>query len=252
MHSYQQKLPDQLAAGIRVLMYAGDQDYICNWLGNQAWTKALAWPGKQEFNDAKLVNFTLPGGAGAVPRQAGQLRSAKGFSFLRVYEAGHMGKTNACATLAQLRLLTQEAFCWGRGQCRATSRRRRWRCSTRSSVVRSEAERGRHQWSLRVHSFTYCVRAVPKPTARPPLPAPQLPSLCTRSWRPVGGIGARRGLGLGRGRRSLARARPWFAIGRKLVRVLLQERPTMDNGHDAVWLAGPKALPEGPHSASFW
>jgi len=30
MHSYQQKLPDQLAAGIRVLMYAGDQDYICN------------------------------------------------------------------------------------------------------------------------------------------------------------------------------------------------------------------------------
>ena len=22
-------------AGIRVLMYAGDQDYICNWLGNQ-------------------------------------------------------------------------------------------------------------------------------------------------------------------------------------------------------------------------
>lgn len=61
-------------------------------LGNQAWTKALAWPGKQEFNDAKLVNFTLPAKAGGVPRQAGQLRSAKGFSFLRVYEAGHMGE----------------------------------------------------------------------------------------------------------------------------------------------------------------
>ena len=35
MHSYQQMIPDQLAAGIRVLLYAGDQDYICNWLGNQ-------------------------------------------------------------------------------------------------------------------------------------------------------------------------------------------------------------------------
>ena len=39
MQSYQQMLPDQLAAGIRVLMYAGDQDYICNWLGNQAWSQ---------------------------------------------------------------------------------------------------------------------------------------------------------------------------------------------------------------------
>lgn len=29
MHSFQDKLPEQLAAGIRVLIYAGDQDYIC-------------------------------------------------------------------------------------------------------------------------------------------------------------------------------------------------------------------------------
>ena len=35
MHDYQQMIPDQLASGIRVLMYAGDQDFICNWLGNQ-------------------------------------------------------------------------------------------------------------------------------------------------------------------------------------------------------------------------
>ena len=29
MHNFQTKIPDQLAAGIRVLIYAGDQDYIC-------------------------------------------------------------------------------------------------------------------------------------------------------------------------------------------------------------------------------
>eukprot|EP00494_Astrolonche_serrata_P005016 UN05031 len=41
MKNYQTMIPDQLNSGIRVLMYAGDQDYICNWLGNQAWVKAL-------------------------------------------------------------------------------------------------------------------------------------------------------------------------------------------------------------------
>jgi cathepsin A (carboxypeptidase C) len=35
MRNFQTMIPDQLAAGIKVLMYAGDQDYICNWLGNQ-------------------------------------------------------------------------------------------------------------------------------------------------------------------------------------------------------------------------
>ena len=34
-------IPDQLGAGISVLIYAGDQDYICNWLGNRAWTQVI-------------------------------------------------------------------------------------------------------------------------------------------------------------------------------------------------------------------
>jgi cathepsin A (carboxypeptidase C) len=33
---FEKLIPEQLADGIRVLIYAGDQDYICNWLGNQA------------------------------------------------------------------------------------------------------------------------------------------------------------------------------------------------------------------------
>jgi len=84
MKSYQQMIPDQLADGIRVLIYAGDQDFICNWLGNQAWAKQLDWPHKDEFNAAPVTNWTVDGKA------AGEKRSSNGFTFLRVFDAGHM------------------------------------------------------------------------------------------------------------------------------------------------------------------
>ena len=29
---------------------AGDVDYICNWLGNKKWVKALEWEGKENFH----------------------------------------------------------------------------------------------------------------------------------------------------------------------------------------------------------
>ncbi|KAL1500122.1 hypothetical protein AB1Y20_012795 [Prymnesium parvum] len=84
MQSYQQQLPDQLNDGIRVLIYAGDQDYICNWLGNQAWTQSLPWPHRGDFNSTTPKVWEVDGKA------AGTLQSSHGFSFLRVYDAGHM------------------------------------------------------------------------------------------------------------------------------------------------------------------
>jgi len=84
MHSFQTKLPEQLAGGIRVLMYAGDQDYICNWLGNRAWTRAMEWPHKADFNAAAVADWKVDGKA------AGTIQTAANFTFLRVYEAGHM------------------------------------------------------------------------------------------------------------------------------------------------------------------
>merc|ERR1711924_523029 len=37
---------DLLEGGVKVLIYAGDMDFICNWIGNKAWTLALDWSGK--------------------------------------------------------------------------------------------------------------------------------------------------------------------------------------------------------------
>merc|ERR1719478_1711446 len=63
MKSFQQMLPDQLESGIKVLIYAGDQDYICNWLGNQAWTQALPWSHQGDFNTTAATNWTSGAGA---------------------------------------------------------------------------------------------------------------------------------------------------------------------------------------------
>jgi len=84
MKSYQNQIPDLLAHGIRVLIYAGDQDYICNWLGNHAWTKAMEWPGKADFNKAQPQKWFANGA------NRGFLWSVSNFTFLRVFEAGHM------------------------------------------------------------------------------------------------------------------------------------------------------------------
>lgn len=70
---------------IPVLIYAGDKDYICNWLGNRAWTKALEWSGQQEFNNAPTKPWT-----GSNRKRYGEATNYKGFTFLRVFDAGHM------------------------------------------------------------------------------------------------------------------------------------------------------------------
>jgi len=84
MQSFETKIPDQLASGIQVLIYAGDQDYICNWLGNQAWTRAMKWAHADEFKAASVSPWMVGG------KEAGTMQASHNFTFLRVYDAGHM------------------------------------------------------------------------------------------------------------------------------------------------------------------
>ena len=74
------KLTDILNDGnIRVLIYSGDKDYICNWMGGQAWVDLLKWNRQAEFNQ---VQFADEGGYGSA-RTLGNLK------FLRFFDAGH-------------------------------------------------------------------------------------------------------------------------------------------------------------------
>ena len=70
----------ELLKEIPVLIYAGDADYICNWLGNHAWTEKLEWSGKNDYNKVELGPFTLD------DKKVGEVKSSGNLTFLRVFE----------------------------------------------------------------------------------------------------------------------------------------------------------------------
>ncbi|KAI8577099.1 hypothetical protein K450DRAFT_253641 [Umbelopsis ramanniana AG] len=88
MKPFHLALPPLLEDGIRVLIYAGDADFICNWMGNKAWTLELPWSGQKEFAAAKDKTWYSDLG----DEEAGEVRSVQNgnFTFLRIYGGGHM------------------------------------------------------------------------------------------------------------------------------------------------------------------
>ncbi|KXN71690.1 peptidase S10, serine carboxypeptidase, partial [Conidiobolus coronatus NRRL 28638] len=84
--SYHQDIAQLLNNNISVLNYAGDADFSCNWYGVKAFALELDWKGKSGFNSAQDLPLTyLSNGV-----KYGQYRTYGNFSFVRVYEAGHM------------------------------------------------------------------------------------------------------------------------------------------------------------------
>lgn len=71
--------------GIPVLIYAGDKDYICNWVGNKMWVEALDYKHHNEFASAPMKAWYT-----AYGEKAGEVKNYENFTFLRVYDAGHM------------------------------------------------------------------------------------------------------------------------------------------------------------------
>jgi cathepsin A (carboxypeptidase C) len=84
MSDLSSQVADLLNDNIPVLIYAGDVDFICNYMGNRAWTMELDWKGKNSFNAAGEHEW----------KGAGLARSADGLTFMQVYDAGHMVPTD--------------------------------------------------------------------------------------------------------------------------------------------------------------
>ncbi|KAM0481366.1 hypothetical protein ACHAPX_003470 [Trichoderma viride] len=82
------RLIPSLLEKIPVLIYAGDADFICNWLGNKAWTQALEWKHGDDFRAAKEKDLTVGG------RSYGNVISSHNLTWIQVYGAGHMTPTD--------------------------------------------------------------------------------------------------------------------------------------------------------------
>ncbi|KAF4702782.1 hypothetical protein FOZ62_022005 [Perkinsus olseni] len=88
--NFHQILPDLLHEGLRILVFAGDRDLACNWMGSLAWMKELRWRGMIGFRKATPFEYELPNGdpignlkTYTLPDAGGQL------AFIRVYGIGH-------------------------------------------------------------------------------------------------------------------------------------------------------------------
>ncbi|KAK4942550.1 hypothetical protein LTR10_017679 [Elasticomyces elasticus] len=82
------RLVPGLIEKLPVLIYAGDADFICNWLGNKAWTEALEYPDHKKFAAAEMEDLRLDGTKNG--RKIGEVKSHGNFTFMRIHAGGHM------------------------------------------------------------------------------------------------------------------------------------------------------------------
>ncbi|KAJ0970148.1 hypothetical protein J5N97_023025 [Dioscorea zingiberensis] len=95
-------IPALLEDGVKVLIYAGEYDLICNWLGNSRWVQSMEWSGQQNFISSPELPFMVDG------EEAGLLKTYGPLSFLKVHDAGHMVPMDQPkAALEMLRRWTQ-------------------------------------------------------------------------------------------------------------------------------------------------
>ncbi|KAF8128592.1 Alpha/Beta hydrolase protein [Boletus edulis] len=93
------QLSELANSGLKILVWAGDADIICNWLGCYAAALAMDWYGNATLHDTPLSNITLDG----MPIAA--VANVDNFSFARVFGAGH--EVAAFQPAAALAIFTQ-------------------------------------------------------------------------------------------------------------------------------------------------
>lgn len=84
MKPYYKQVTELLSKDLPVLIYAGDKDFICNWLGNEAWANELEWEGGAKFAKSPVQKWNVG------KTHAGDVKNYENFTFLRIFDGGHM------------------------------------------------------------------------------------------------------------------------------------------------------------------
>ncbi|KAK4180452.1 putative carboxypeptidase S1 [Triangularia setosa] len=86
--SFLGELSEVVRSGIRVLLWAGDADWLCNWVGNLAIANAIDFSGQRDFAERTLSAYRVNGTI------RGEFKTVENLSWLRVYNAGHLVSFN--------------------------------------------------------------------------------------------------------------------------------------------------------------
>ncbi|KAG8679918.1 Cell death protease [Ceratobasidium sp. 394] len=77
-------LPGLLERGIKVMLFNGDQDFICNYLGTERLISKLSWSGGVGMGNATSLGWTVNG------TQAGWWQESRNLTYVKVAGASHM------------------------------------------------------------------------------------------------------------------------------------------------------------------
>ncbi|CAE6509142.1 unnamed protein product [Rhizoctonia solani] len=96
MHNAAALLPELIEDGVRLLIYAGNADFMCNAIGNLQWLEKMESSFQAEFQAAKQVPFVPL--SSKTNKPAGFVKTAGGHgkftagnvTYVQIYDAGHM------------------------------------------------------------------------------------------------------------------------------------------------------------------
>ncbi|KAJ7758146.1 peptidase S10 serine carboxypeptidase [Mycena maculata] len=87
MRDSKRLLTELVDEGIRLLVYAGNVDMVCNYMGESRWIEQLPSKHNDAFTDAPFLPWTVSDRPAGVVRSAGE--GAGNVTYLTVYEAGY-------------------------------------------------------------------------------------------------------------------------------------------------------------------
>ena len=84
MTSVSENMKFAIESGIKVLMYTGNMDYICNIESQEAWLSKFNWKGASDINKKSYTKWVVNS------KEVGEYKKFENFMSLVVYDAGHM------------------------------------------------------------------------------------------------------------------------------------------------------------------